>query len=299
MAGRTSGRTGRRPEVHVHRTAREGLGDTAHEQQVRRAGEQEAPVPARPIHVHRALDREQQIGFALHLVQRHPRRGAAEVPRRPPGPLMGLRIVQGQVEAIRQEGLGLARACSCWSAALPSAERRELRPRRVPGASRRTWASNGSRPSSGRLSLTCWAIYRSIGSMREGRTMRRALVERTSSNRAMEFAKCLRSGTVERTYRDMRDAADRSPSAVPNRRPGHRPVMARPASGTRRRNSIRGGPPVVRRRGGIAGEAAERSPIPHRGATRPSCPRLAFSMGHGRTKAPIRAGDPEWTRTVG
>ena len=56
--------------------------------------------------VHRALYGEQQVGLALHLVQGQPRRATDQVPRSEPSPLMRLRIVEGEVEPVSQEGLG-------------------------------------------------------------------------------------------------------------------------------------------------------------------------------------------------
>lgn len=94
------------PPSHVGRPAGERLGHASHEQQIRGTGEKEAAVAARPVLVDHALHGEQQIGLALDFVQGQPRRAPNQVPRGQPGPLMDLRIVEGEVEAVGQEGLG-------------------------------------------------------------------------------------------------------------------------------------------------------------------------------------------------
>ena len=63
-------------------------------------------VAARPILVDHALHGEQQIGLALNFVQGHARPAPNQVPRGQSGPLMDLRIVEREVEALGQEGLG-------------------------------------------------------------------------------------------------------------------------------------------------------------------------------------------------
>ena len=88
------------------RPAGERLGDPAHEQQVRGAGEDEAAVPAGAVLVHRPLDREEQIGLALHLVQGQPGGAPHEVSGRQPGVLPGLRIVQREIGAVPEKRLG-------------------------------------------------------------------------------------------------------------------------------------------------------------------------------------------------
>lgn len=56
------------------------------------------------------LDGEDQIGLALHLVDRHPGRAAHEVVRRNRGPFSRREVVQGEIETVRganRRGLGL------------------------------------------------------------------------------------------------------------------------------------------------------------------------------------------------
>ena len=94
------------PEVDVGRPARERLRYAVHQQQVRGAGEEEAPVAARAVLVHRALDGEEQLGLALHLVQSEPGRPPEEVPGGEPGVFPNLQVVERDVETIREKRLG-------------------------------------------------------------------------------------------------------------------------------------------------------------------------------------------------
>ena len=64
-----------RPEGEIRGTSRKRFRHLAHEKQVRGPGEQEAPGDA--VAVDRPLHGEQQIGFALHLVEGH-RSGTAD-----------------------------------------------------------------------------------------------------------------------------------------------------------------------------------------------------------------------------
>ena len=64
---------GHRVEHAVGGPPGERVGDALHEQEVRRAGEQEPPGPARALAIDDRLDREHEPGLTLHLVQNHRR----------------------------------------------------------------------------------------------------------------------------------------------------------------------------------------------------------------------------------
>ena len=78
-----------------------------HEEQVRGPGEDEATVAAGAVPVHGALDREEQIGFALHLVQDQPGRAPEEVRGVQPGMFPRLQIVEREIEPVFEERFGL------------------------------------------------------------------------------------------------------------------------------------------------------------------------------------------------
>ena len=60
--------------------------------------EEEATVAAGAVLVDGALDREEQIGLALHVVQGEPRGAPDEIPGRHPGAFADLQIVERVVE---------------------------------------------------------------------------------------------------------------------------------------------------------------------------------------------------------
>ena len=88
---------GHRPEGEVAGAAGEGLGDAAHQQQVGGAGEKEFPGHAPVVDV--SLHGVQQLGLALHLVERDRLATAEERPRVAPGRVDHIEVVEREEAA--------------------------------------------------------------------------------------------------------------------------------------------------------------------------------------------------------
>ena len=85
---------GHRPERQVARPASERLGDSAHQEQVRRTGEEELPRPTTPIDL--ALHRVQQVRLTLYLVEGHRQAAADECLGVTPCQVHDVQVVQRQ-----------------------------------------------------------------------------------------------------------------------------------------------------------------------------------------------------------
>ena len=89
---------GHRPQREVARTAGEALGDLAHQQEIRRSGQDEPAFPA--ADVDRALDGAQQRRMPLYLVDRQAPRAADQVVGRGRCLIEDVEIVERQVQAV-------------------------------------------------------------------------------------------------------------------------------------------------------------------------------------------------------